>query len=259
MTRTTTGCTRCQGLPALDFDFSMAFQPIIDLNKGHVWGYEALVRGMQGESAAQMLNQVDEHNRYRFDQACRVKAIELASQLKLEGILSINFLPNAVYEPKACLQTTLQAAQDYQFPVSRLQFEITEVERVRNHQHLRNIINTYHDYGMLTAIDDFGSGYANLDLLANFHPDVIKLDMSLVRGIDQDKRRTLLVDHMRQITHALGIQLLAEGIETEAEAIQLARLGVDLVQGFWFAKPGFESLPKAPERHMKIAHQQALD
>lgn len=252
MTRPSTGCTRCQDLPALNFDFSMAFQPIIDLNKGYVWGYEALVRGTQGESAAQVLNQVDEHNRYRFDQACRVKAIELAAALNLEGILSINFLPNAVYEPRACIQTTLKAAQDHQFPISRLQFEITEVERVQDHQHLQRIIDEYHTYGMLTALDDFGSGHANLNLLADFQPDVIKLDMSLIRGIDQDRRRILLVEHMRQITQTLNIQLLAEGIETEAEALQLARQGVDLVQGFWFAKPGFEQLPSIPVNRLQI-------
>ena len=77
----------------------MAFHPIIDLGRNVVWGYEALVRGTEGQGAGQILSMVDETNRYKFDQACRVKAIELAGSLFLdtETRLSINFMPNAVY------------------------------------------------------------------------------------------------------------------------------------------------------------------
>jgi EAL domain-containing protein (putative c-di-GMP-specific phosphodiesterase class I) len=92
--------------------FTMAFQPIVHAN-GFVWGYEALVRGPTGEGAATVLSQVTDENRYRFDQDCRVKAISLAAQLFPKGgseRLSINFMPNAVYEPSACIQATLEAA-----------------------------------------------------------------------------------------------------------------------------------------------------
>ena len=78
----------------------MAFHPIVDLDREIVWGYEALVRGTQGQSAWQILSQVDEDRQYKFDQACRVKAIELAGRLfpkTEETRLSINFMPNAVY------------------------------------------------------------------------------------------------------------------------------------------------------------------
>jgi EAL domain-containing protein (putative c-di-GMP-specific phosphodiesterase class I) len=97
-----TGCQGCRNGTDLPFDFSMAFQPIVDVPNGRVWGYEALVRGTGGEPAWHVLSQVDAENRYRFDQACRVKAIETAARLfpRSEDVkLSINFMPNAVYEP----------------------------------------------------------------------------------------------------------------------------------------------------------------
>mgnify|MGYP006179185267 CR=1 FL=1 len=91
----------------------MAFQPIIDLAEGRIWGYEALVRGRDGEGAAAVLAAVTDQNRYRFDQACRVKAIELAGTRMPAGStakLSINVLPNAVYEPTACIRATWRRA-----------------------------------------------------------------------------------------------------------------------------------------------------
>ncbi len=117
-------CGRCEG--ELPFEFTMAFQPIVDVKQATVVAYEALVRGPEGQSAYSILSQVDDKLLYRFDQACRVKAIELASALDMQQTLSINFLPNAVYEPTACIQATLATSQRLGWPVSRINFEITE-------------------------------------------------------------------------------------------------------------------------------------
>jgi EAL domain-containing protein (putative c-di-GMP-specific phosphodiesterase class I) len=140
----------------------MAFQPIVDLQAGRVWGYEALVRGQNGESAHTILGQVNEANRYRFDQAARVKAIELAGRLFPGGeplTLSVNFLPNAVYEPLACIQASLAAARRVGFDFRKIMFEFTEDERL-DAAHVRRIIEAYKRQGFLTGLDDFGSGYA---------------------------------------------------------------------------------------------------
>ena len=102
-------CHRCEG--ELPFDITMAFQPIVDLRQRRVHAYEALVRGPEGEPAGQVQEQVTEELLYRFDQACRVKAIEQASALGMQEPLSINFLPNAVYEPEACIQATLEVSR----------------------------------------------------------------------------------------------------------------------------------------------------
>ena len=244
----TPGCSRCRDLPPLAFDFSMAFQPIVDLGKGETWGWEALVRGPGGQGAATVLSQVTDENRYPFDQQCRIRAIELAQKLGLSTRLSINFLPNAVYEPKACIRATIEAANRVGFPLNRLQFEITEVEEVRNDGHLRRIVEEYRAIGFATAIDDFGAGYAGLNLLTHFQPDTLKLDMNLIRNIDQDPVRQAIVCGIVLVCQRLSIDIVADGIETSAESAYLRSLGVRYPQGYLFAKPGWESLPLVP-RH----------
>jgi len=236
-------CQACRRGDLLGFDFSMAFQPLVDVGRREVYGYEALVRGLNGESAYRIISQVDETNRYRFDQSCRVKSITLASKLELPGMLSINFLPNAVYRPELCIRTTLNAATEVDFPIERIMFEITEVEQVVNQDHLVNILDYYQQHGFLTALDDFGSGYSGLNLLAKVQPNIVKLDMALIRGIDQDRIRQKIVRSTVQMLYDIGCRPLAEGIETESEFEFLRNVGVDLFQGYWFARPGFESLP----------------
>ncbi len=224
----------------------MAFQPIIDAAKGAVWGYEALVRGVAGEGAAAVLSRVGDRQRYRFDQACRVKAIELATRLFPRDHtlkLSINFLPNAVYEPAACLRATLAAARKASFPHDNIMFEFTENEAVRDTAHLRAIIAEYRKQGFVTAIDDFGAGHAGLGLLADFQPDLIKLDMHLIRGIDTSRARQVIVAGLMGMARELELGVLAEGIETEEEFVMLKAAGVHLFQGYWFARPAFEALP----------------
>jgi EAL domain-containing protein (putative c-di-GMP-specific phosphodiesterase class I) len=237
-------CTKCADKKSLDFDFTMAFQPIINCKTNDIYGYEALVRGLNNESAFSIISQVNEDNRYLFDQHCRIKAIALASKLNLESMLSINFLPNAIYKPERCIRTTLEAAQKYDFPANRIMFEFTEVEKIEDVDFIKNIVEYYKKIGFTTAIDDFGSGYAGLGLLADFQTNIIKLDMELIRNIDKDKARYSIVKNCLNIFHDLNITPLAEGIETIEEFICLRDLGIELMQGYLFAKPGFESLPK---------------
>lgn len=109
-------CEQCKSGEKLDFDISMAFQPIVNLHKFSISGYEALVRGVDGSGTLEVFKKVNQENLYKFDQACRTKAIELAAKLNLDKCLSINFMPNAVYEPARCIQTTLNAAKKYNFP-----------------------------------------------------------------------------------------------------------------------------------------------
>ncbi|KFZ39056.1 diguanylate phosphodiesterase [Shewanella mangrovi] len=236
-------CQLCRETTELDFDISMAFQPIINAKALTVFGYEALVRGINGEGAGQVLAQVQQHNLYRFDQTCRVKAIEWASKLGLDSMLSINFMPNAVYQAERCIHTTLKAAEQYQFPAKQIMFEFTEGERIDDSDHVKEIINCYNKLGFRTAIDDFGAGYSGLNLLAEFQTDIIKLDMALIKNINQDSARQSIVRHCILMFQELGILALAEGIETAAEAKWLQAAGVDLMQGYLFAKPGFQSLP----------------
>jgi EAL domain-containing protein (putative c-di-GMP-specific phosphodiesterase class I) len=237
-------CNACHPSGSLPFDFTMAFQPIVDVRQRTVFAYEALIRGLNGEGAETILPQVTPDNRYVFDQACRVKAVELASQLAMPCFVSINFLPNAVYQAATCIRATLEVARRQGFPTEQLIFEITENERVVDREHLKSIIREYKRRGFKTAIDDFGAGYSGLNLLAEFQPDIIKLDMALVRAIDTGPVRQAIVRGILGVCEALQIEVIAEGVETRAELVLLREFGVGLFQGFLFARPGFECLPE---------------
>jgi EAL domain-containing protein (putative c-di-GMP-specific phosphodiesterase class I) len=235
-------CNACRPGEDLPFEFTMAFQPIVDVRERKVFAYEALIRGLKGEGAETILPQVTVDNRYVFDQACRVKAVELASRLAMPCFVSINFLPNAVYQAATCIRATLEAARRFGFPTERLIFEITENEQLVDKEHLKSIIREYKRQGFKTAIDDFGAGYSGLNLLAEFQPDIIKLDMALVRAIDTDPVRQAIVRGILGVCQALHIEVIAEGVETRAEFALLREFGIGLFQGFLFARPGFERL-----------------
>ncbi|NYS60228.1 EAL domain-containing protein [Vreelandella salicampi] len=225
----------------------MAFQPIVDVTKRRIIYYEALVRGPKGESAGSILSQVTDDLMYRFDQECRIKAIELASELDMQERLSINFLPNAVYEPEACIQATLETSKRVGWPTERLNFEITETERVKDRAHMRNIIDSYRAMGFTTSLDDFGNGYANLDLLTDLRPDSLKIDRELVMGCDSDTRRQAILSSVVTLAEELNVTLVAEGVETREESRCLLALGLPLQQGFYFARPSLEALAKVDD------------
>jgi EAL domain-containing protein (putative c-di-GMP-specific phosphodiesterase class I) len=239
-------CSGCKDGSHLSFDITMAFQPIFDMRTGAPWAFEALVRGLDGSGAAAVLDRVTPQNRYAFDQRCRVVAIQqavAAGLLETSAKLSINFLPNAIYNPQACIQLTLRTARAVGLPFDRLIFEFTENERMADPEHIMNVVRSYRKMGFLTAIDDFGAGYAGLSLLTRFKPDLIKLDMELIRGIDADAARQKIVDAMVMLADSLGMDVVAEGIETVAELTMVRSLGIHLVQGYLLARPAIGQLP----------------
>ncbi len=241
--------------------FTMAFQPIVDIDTNEVYAHEALVRPAGGGTADEVLVQINEKNRYAFDQTCRVKAIELASDLGMQSLLSINFLPNAVYQPAACLRKTIEAATSVGFPLHHLIFEVTEVEPSRDVGHLRSIFTEYKRHGMITAIDDFGAGHSGLNMLADFLPDIVKIDMALTRNIHDDRARRAIVRSIVSLCRDLNISVIAEGIESLGEAVVLRDLGVRLFQGFLLARPALELLPPVEQgmsAQIRSAHESSL-
>ena len=243
--RIRTPCTGCRDGAAVEFDFSMAFQPIVDVTTGTPFAHEALVRGPDGEGALSVLAQVTAENRYAFDQRCRVAAIEgavAAGLLETDARLSINFLPNAVYSPVACIQLTLATARATGLPPERLIFEFTENEEMGDPSHVAGIIETYKAMGFGTALDDFGAGYAGLSLLARFQPDMLKLDMELIRGLENSVARRTIVASVVGMCQSLGLTVIAEGVETAAELDALTAMGIRYIQGYLFARPAFQAL-----------------
>jgi EAL domain-containing protein (putative c-di-GMP-specific phosphodiesterase class I) len=239
-------CQGCRTSKPLGMAITMAFQPIVDIETGTVFAYEALVRGADGQSAGEVLASVEADMIYKFDQACRVKAIELAGALFApdgDAKLSINFMPNAVYEPNACIRASLAAARRVGFDPERLMFEFTENERMVDVDHVRHIIASYQARGFTTAIDDFGAGYAGLGLLADLRPDMLKLDMALIRGIESSAARRTIVANVVRMADELGIRCIAEGIETAAELQALREIGLRFCQGYLLGRPQIETLP----------------
>jgi EAL domain-containing protein (putative c-di-GMP-specific phosphodiesterase class I) len=194
-------CGACRNGEAFAGAITMAFQPIVDAVGQTVFAHEALVRGADGASAADVLASVDANNQYAFDQKCRVRALECAVEAQLPAMVSINFLPNAVYNPEHCMRTTLAAAQ-------------------------------------------------RLNLLADFQPDLLKLDIGLIRSIDTDKVRQRIVRHVSQLCDDLDVRVIGEGVETADESSALVDLGIVLQQGFLFARPatGKATVPGFPAR-----------
>lgn len=246
-------CEQCLEGAGLGFDFTMAFQPIVNTTSKQIFAYESLVRGLNNETAGEILKRVDDTNRYRFDQACRVKAVKLATELAMSTFLSINFMPNAVYQPELCIRTTLEAAKKYNFPIEHIIFEITEGEKVDDISHLKEIIQYYKQRRFKTAIDDFGAGYSGLNLLAEIQTDFIKLDMALTKNINQDKIRQAIVKGIVQTSTELSSTIIAEGIESYEELTTLQSFGIELFQGYYFAKPAFQALETVPQSKYNLS------
>ncbi len=250
-------CNACRDGTEKPFPFSMAFQPIVDVEARSIFAYEALVRGPSGESAFSVLSQVTQENRYAFDQNCRVTAITTAVRLGLAhtGVrLSINFMPGAVYSASACIKLTLQTALKCNFPLDRLIFEITEGEKITDAVHLVEIVDEYRRCGFEVALDDLGSGYSGLNLLANVPVNHLKLDIDLVRNLPSRPKAVAIVKSVVALGTAFGQSVVAEGVETVEEYMVLRGCGIRLMQGYLFAKPGFECLPEVfwPEAEQRV-------
>lgn len=224
-------------------DFSFAFQPIVDTHARVVYSHEALVRGLNNEPAYQVFERYSGQQMAEFDAACRAKAIEVASRIGVHTHLNLNFLPSAASDGAFGLHSTIEAAIRHSFPQDRIIIEATEREAIADPAHFAKVINEYRRAGMRLAIDDFGAGYSGLNLLSEFQPDIVKLDMSLVRGIESNGPKQAIVRAIAQVCIDLGIDFVVEGVETVDEFSWFTDLGVNLFQGYLFAKPLFEAMP----------------
>ena len=222
---------------------SFAFQPIVDTETRAITAYEALVRGPNNETADAVLRKIPRAELATFDEECRKAALALSSRLGVSCDLNLNLLPQGFRADRDCLASTLDTAIDYGFAPERLVLEVTEGEILGNQDRFTELIGIYRGLGMRLAIDDFGAAYAGLNVLADLRPDQIKLDKKLLRGIHGRGPRQSIVRAILQVCRDLGIDFIAEAIETEGEYRWLRDQGVTLFQGYLFAHPLFEALP----------------
>lgn len=234
-------CACAKPFPA---DLKFAFQPIVDTAARRVFAQEALVRGANGEGAGAILAMVDQANLHAFDRKCRIGAVKSAARLMgpQDGLLSVNTMPNSVYDPNTCLRTTIAAAQAAGFAVERIIFEMTEHEAINDLDHFVQIVKSYKDMGFTTAIDDFGAGSSGLNLFARVMPDIIKIDRALVDGLADNPVQQAIVGNLVELCAKFDIKVIAEGIETQADYEAVRELGIDLFQGYYFARPQLEAL-----------------
>jgi len=219
------------------------FQPIVHADRpDHIYGYEALLRGVNPDGSFISPGALFGAARgagllFQLDLAARRSAIANAHAHQLKHALFVNFAPTAIYDPKACLRSTVAAIDDAGIERSQVVFEIVETERTHDPKHLRNLLDYYRGAGFRIALDDVGSGYSSLNLIHLLRPDIVKLDMELIRDVDRDPYKARIAANLLEIANALGIDALAEGIETEGELKWVQQHGAKYVQGFLIARP----------------------
>jgi EAL domain-containing protein (putative c-di-GMP-specific phosphodiesterase class I) len=203
---------------------------------GSVFGYEALLRSREPSlpgpaevlDAAERLSQLN-----RLGRAVRSLAVQPLLNAGDEFALFVNLHPEDLLDPELVSPDSELAAI-----ATRVVLEITERASLENVANVRARVKSLRELGYRIAIDDLGAGYAGLTSFALLEPDIVKLDMALVRGIDQKPVQQKLVKSMTSLCKDMGLLVVAEGIETPAERDALIGLGCDLLQGYLFAHPG---------------------
>jgi EAL domain-containing protein (putative c-di-GMP-specific phosphodiesterase class I) len=220
------------------------FQPIVWAHDpSQVFAQEALLRGISEDGRAiapsLMLDVAKNADILsQLDLAARRSAIQQAAMHQLQDYLFINFIPSSIYDPITCLRSTVSLVREVGIPQNRVVFEVVESDRVEDIQHLKRILDFYRNAGFLVALDDFGAGYSNLNLIHQLKPDFIKLDMELIRKVHQNSYKALITEKLLEIAHQLNIKTIAEGVESAEELNWAYEHGATLVQGYFIAKPG---------------------
>jgi EAL domain-containing protein (putative c-di-GMP-specific phosphodiesterase class I) len=212
----------------------MAYQPIISWKDRAVAGYEALMRSSDPQLAhppaiIDMALRLDR----LVDMAARVRALvaDNATTAPAEALLYINLHPRELFDESLYSSVSPLAAHAH-----RCVLEVTEREALDGTD-IRERITQLRMMGFRIAVDDLGAGHAGLLSVAQLEPEIVKLDMALVRGIDKQPIKRNLVAAMVDGCRRMGINVIAEGVETTAERDALADVGCDLMQGYLFAKP----------------------
>jgi EAL domain-containing protein (putative c-di-GMP-specific phosphodiesterase class I) len=203
--------------PPANSSYSFAFQPIVSTTECRIFSYEALLRGTKKESAIDVIKNVPSTERLLFHEENCMLALHWAAYRGLSTRLNVNVLPSMILSSPSAIQSCLEAAERFHILPKQIIFEIIESEVIGSLRDLSAALRDYRSTGLLFAIDDFGAGYAGLNLLAEFQPDFLKLDIRLVRDIE--KKRSQASDHTgnRRTCIDLGIEIIAEGVETENE------------------------------------------
>jgi EAL domain-containing protein (putative c-di-GMP-specific phosphodiesterase class I) len=221
------------------------FQPIISIRGRKVIGLEALVRATNPTSGsaispAFLFDAASRHQQsLQLDRMCRESALSgFASIAGLDPdlILFVNVDVSNLSRSTAESTTLIKLTEEYGIPPERVVIEIIE-SKINDAHALQRFVAAHRKRGFLIALDDMGTGHSNLERIPTIKPDIIKLDRSLIQDIDREYHKQELFDFFIKMAHRIGVFVVVEGIETEAEALSCLERGADLVQGFYFARP----------------------
>jgi EAL domain-containing protein (putative c-di-GMP-specific phosphodiesterase class I) len=214
----------------------IAYQPIVSWSRRDVFGYEALLRAREPSlphpgailDAAERLNRLQDLGR-----AIRAKAADPIAGMPKGAMLFVNLHTHDLLDDDL-FGTDRPLARI----ANQVVLEITERASLHHIRDVQSRIAKLREMGFRIAVDDLGAGYAGLTSFAQLEPEVVKLDMSLVRNVHKQPTKQTLVRTMISMCRELGMQVVAEGIETPEERDVIIECGCDLMQGYLFAKPG---------------------
>ncbi|MCB2227043.1 MAG: GGDEF domain-containing protein [Desulfarculaceae bacterium] len=227
------------------------YQPIVDLGRGEVLGWEALARGPEQIQFAhpQMMFEFAEEvgSLFKLERACRRAAIDGLGGLEPHQKLFLNIHPQTVGDPSFKNGETKRLLARHGLKPENVVFEITERHTIKDFTNFHRTLDHYRSQGYLVAIDDAGTGYSGLSRMALIRPDFIKVDMSLIHGIESNPVQRALMETLVTFAERIGCAVVAEGIETATELSCLLSMGVHYGQGFHLARPARAKPHPAPE------------
>lgn len=215
--------------------------PVFNIETMEVIGYEALSRGPEGSEFERpdklFAVAYDADLVMRLERVCRKRALEAAASMPDDRLFFLNIEPEAVSDPQLRDMVTSALTEESGIDPKRVVLEITERVAISDFAAFRSTLDYVRALGFSVAVDDAGAGYGSLQCLAELTPDWLKVDISLVHGVDSDDVRAGLIESLVLFADRMGAKLVAEGIETEAELAKLRLLGVIYGQGFLLAVP----------------------
>lgn len=233
------------------------FQPIVDISRQCIHGYEALIRG-PADSPLQAPRElfavaVACGRLVELDLLCRKLAIERFVQLDLPGKLFLNIIPHTIIEHDFRGGVTLGFLEAAGLSPQRVVIELTEHEPIDDYGPVCEAVAHYREMGFQVALDDLGAGYSSLRHWSEIRPDFVKLDRHFVSGIDACGAKREFLRTILDTARTLNCRLIAEGIETEAEHQALWEIdrSLSLLQGFYFARPSAH--PPTDLEHFRLS------
>ncbi|GEM_PF-5272690 len=227
------------------------YQPIVSLRDGSVFGHEALTRGPAGsplEYPDRLFPAAEREGLLLpLERTCRELALMGFVSSNSEERLFLNMNPAVLQDEAFQGGFTLQLVRQLGLRPSQVIFEVTERQAVTDFRVFRQALEHYRRQGFQIAVDDAGAGYSSLQSITELRPDIIKVDISMVHGINRSAVKRSLFTALASVARTIGAKIIAEGIETRGELATVIQLGGDLGQGYYLGRPGAIGTPPSSE------------